>query len=300
MTYPEFLLHSSQRRTRPEPLVTASRLTTALYTLSALSTLAYGGARFVARPMADALAAAQSEFWDGAKQDVDRLVERLEGAVSEIPAELRGDGGTVHEKRRDEDEGKHAVDDERDAESNASSSYEDPTELFHRDFGTQTSTPTARLSPQASPAVPAYASSLDQEAEEENREDQSEAQARRISALAASLRALATDIRGETESSGATKTEVDGVRDDVAALKYRVFRGTTTATTNGSTASGGYSLPGSGIYNSRNTNTGATADDAADEVDRLRDAIRRVKGALLASRNFPAAVSGVAPVSGAA
>lgn len=268
VTYPEFLLHPSQHL-RPQPLVTASRLATALYSLTALSTLAYGAARFVARPMAEALVEAQATFWDGAKADVDGLVERLEGMVSEIPVELRADAVSATSKPAEK--GREDVD----VESSASivSAYEDPTELFHRDIGTQTSTPTATAKG-SRPSSPLRSTASETAAAQET-EDLSEVQATRISALAASLRELASGVKGEADSLNRTAADLDMVRDRVAAIKYTVFRGTNDDNKS----------------RTNNMTNGYGGNVDGDEVDRTRDAIRRVKGALLASRNFPAVPS---------
>ncbi|CZT18147.1 uncharacterized protein RCC_03987 [Ramularia collo-cygni] len=130
ITYPEFLLSAH----KPPPLITPSRVITTIYAATGISALLYGASRWLVTPMVQSLSASRHELLTHSTSKVDEFNEKLSKIVSQIPVPPPKEG-----------EAKEAEDD--------SSVDSDPTELYHRDMGTQTSDlPTNPAPPQKSPA----------------------------------------------------------------------------------------------------------------------------------------------------
>ena len=117
ITYPEFLVRAHQ----PTPLITPARVTNAAYVLSGLAAVIYGTSKFLVEPMLESLTEARHDFASHSQSKLDDFNDRLEGLVSKLP-EPPEDGPR---------DGVDVDDDE--------SVTSDPTELYHRDMGTQTS-----------------------------------------------------------------------------------------------------------------------------------------------------------------
>ncbi|KAF3025678.1 hypothetical protein E8E14_013894 [Neopestalotiopsis sp. 37M] len=225
ITYPEFLTHSP----KPPPLLTPSRLLNAATVLTTAWTLAYGAARFIVAPMVDTLTESRSEYYDHVNTKLSTFVEKLEGVVSEVPY-------------------KNGKLPKLDVDGDDNSSYGDPSEMFHRDVGTQTS-----------PFIPDYSSpevggkAVDQ-------------QARRLEQLTTSLKELSAMYTTQAENSSSLQLALQGIRDDVDKLGHN---------------EGAYSslYGGSGF--------GISSSDPNDEIKKTKDAIRTVKGMFLSSRMFP-------------
>lgn len=227
VTYPEFLAKPA----RPPPLVTTERLFNALYGVVGLSTLVYGTGKYVLGPMVDAQTEARAEFHETTVRNLDALVSKLEKTVSEVPPVKKQATGTSA-----------AGDDESEAE--------DPTEMFHRDMGTQTSPPLSTM---------AMAKNKDAGGESTTKK-----QADRLAGLTKTLSGLKDEFRSESEGMDGIKTLVDVLRDDLDSLTYT-----------GQSAST-YDLYGR-----------SRKPEPEDEIRKVRDNIRRVKGVLLSTRNFP-------------
>ena len=221
VTYPEFLT----KPVRPPPLMTVNGFLNTLYGFGGLSALIYGTSKFVLEPLVQSLTDARVELHETAKTDLTKLIEKLEAVVSEIPPTSK----------------KEAPQDDDDAKS----SYDDPTELFHRDIGVQTSLPSTP----AEPATP----------EPETAGDK---QARQLAKLVASVTEVKEGMDGQTESFEDLKTVMDVFRDDVQKLTYSQL-GLESA-----------------MYGNRN--------EPDDEIKKVKENIRRVKGVLLTTRSFPA------------
>ena len=131
--YPEDLVKAH----RPPPLVTMSRIVNTAYIAGGIAALFYGVSKFLVAPMTDSLADTRRDFATHSRSKVDELNERLEGIVSEIPDIAKKKG----ERGRNGDA----------AALDTMSETSDPTELFHRDIGTQTSPPRSR------PSSPSFA-----------------------------------------------------------------------------------------------------------------------------------------------
>ncbi|KAI6776989.1 hypothetical protein HG530_000934 [Fusarium avenaceum] len=224
VTYPEFLA----KPPRPPPLVTKERLFNALYAVTGLSTLVYGTSRYVIRPMVDSQAEARTDFHDLTSRKLDALVAKLEKTVSEVPPQ------------------KPVVTVEDDSEA------EDPTEMFHRDMGTQTTFPIS--------SVTAMTGSKDNDSPAKHNASQ-------LASLNKTLSGLKDAYRSQSEGMDKIKTAVDVLRDDLDTMTYTAYPDHST----------GYDLYGR-----------SRKPEPDDEIRKVRDNIRRVKGVLLSTRNFPA------------
>ncbi|KIL88904.1 hypothetical protein FAVG1_08155 [Fusarium avenaceum] len=224
VTYPEFLA----KPPRPPPLVTKERLFNALYAVTGLSTLVYGTSRYVIRPMVDSQAEARTDFHDLTSRKLDALVAKLEKTVSEVPPQ------------------KPVATVEDDSEA------EDPTEMFHRDMGTQTTFPIS--------SVTAMTGSKDNDSPAKHNASQ-------LASLNKTLSGLKDAYRSQSEGMDKIKTAVDVLRDDLDTMTYTAYPDHST----------GYDLYGR-----------SRKPEPDDEIRKVRDNIRRVKGVLLSTRNFPA------------
>ncbi|KAI1328032.1 hypothetical protein F5Y16DRAFT_164066 [Xylariaceae sp. FL0255] len=226
ITYPEFLTTPIQ----PPPLITPSRLANIVAVTGSLWALVYGTAGLVLSPMVDNLNNARSDYYCHVGTKLDEMSGQLEKVVSKVPTreERLAKAGNY-------------IDDNVSITS-------DPTELFHRDVGTQTSPP---------PSVVGTTSNIP-----ESEERPIDVQSRRLAELTESLK----EVKGNNDKlSQKTKDLtllVGGVRETVDEIAY--------------------TPP---IYSDINFGRSAEPDD---EFKKTKDAIRGVKGLFLGSRNFPA------------
>ncbi|KAB5528137.1 peroxisomal membrane anchor protein conserved region-domain-containing protein [Coniochaeta sp. 2T2.1] len=234
VTYPEFLT----KPTRPPPLMTVSRFLNTLYAFAGVSTLVYGTSKFVVAPMVDNLTEARISLHDTAKDNLSRLVEKLESTVSEIPTST----SAAHHKTTDSHDG-------------STSEYDDPTELFHRDIGVQTSPPPTP-NPYGSYTSPPESSSLSPE----------ENQSRRLGQLASSLREVERGFKSESEDYDDIKALVGVFQDELDEM----------------------SRTASGLVSSSSLYGFGRGVEPDDEIRRAKEGVRRVKGVLLSARSFPA------------
>ncbi|KAI1278500.1 peroxisomal membrane anchor protein conserved region-domain-containing protein [Xylaria sp. FL0933] len=234
ITYPEFLTKPK----RPPPLITPSRLTNILAVSGGVWALLYGISGLVVKPMADNLNEARAEYYHHVNEKLSQLVEKLEGAVSEVPYK---NGKPLRFQKQDR------------SNDDIESVTSDPTELFHRDVGTQTSPPPSIYETNANTSD----------------EKPVDAQARRLSAISASLRELTLMHTQKAESSADLRSTIGQIRDQVDKLAYPPVQDFSTY--------GGFGY-------------GQSAE-ADDEFKRTKDAIRSVKGLFLSSRSFPAVTS---------
>ncbi|KAI0192719.1 peroxin 14/17 [Xylaria flabelliformis] len=233
ITYPEFLTKPQ----RPPPLITPSRLANILAVSGGVWALLYGISGLVVRPMVDNLNEARSEYYAHVNERLSQLVEKLEGAVSEVPYK---NGKPLKSQLQD-----RAMDDNESITS-------DPTELFHRDVGTQTS---------PAPSIIGTASDASNSSEKPV-----DIQVNRLSAISASLRELTLIHTQKAESNADLRSAIGEIRDQVDKLAYPPVQDFST-------------FGGLGFGQS-------TEPD--DEFKKTKDAIRSVKGVFLSSRSFPA------------
>ncbi|PHH69757.1 hypothetical protein CDD83_5627 [Cordyceps sp. RAO-2017] len=225
VTYPEFLTNPP----KPPPLVTSSGLLATFYGFAGFATLLFCASKYYVAPAVENLTSARSELYGAACQRLQALVCNLEKAVSEVPAR------SIQPV---------AVEDASDTE--------DPTELFHRDVGTQTLLPAGPVACLALPSA----------------KFESEHQADRLSQANKSLSALLDQLRAQTEDLKDIRTLIDGFQEDLDGMTYSGHSRFTAA----------YDMYGQ---------TGRRVEPE-DEIRRVRDCIRSVKGILLSTRNFPA------------
>ncbi|PVH83879.1 hypothetical protein DL98DRAFT_652306 [Cadophora sp. DSE1049] len=229
ITYPEFLTTPPH----PTPLITKPRLLTTLYAFSGLTALLYGTHNYLITPMLASLTEARLSFASTSKANLDKLTAQLEGLVSEVPANMRNKG--IGEK-----------DDE-------SESDEDPTELFHRDIGIQTSPFVSR------PSSPVDTSPLSTHTS-------------RLQTLKSSLEGLIKD----SSSEGIETAELEGTM----GILREYLDGLAFVQPSYSYGVGGYGGGGGG----------RSGKDEDDEIGKVKKEIRGVKGVLLSARSFPGVV----------
>ncbi|KAI0876382.1 peroxisomal membrane anchor protein conserved region-domain-containing protein [Hypoxylon argillaceum] len=233
ITYPEFLTKPQ----RPPPLITPSRLANILAVSGGVWALIYGISGLAIRPMVDNLNEARSEYYDHVNKNLSQLVEKLEGAVSAVPYK-NGKPLKTQPQGRDVD----------DNESTTS----DPTELFHRDVGTQTSPPPSLIGSTSNTS--------------NSNESPVDVQARHLSAISASLRELTLIHTQKAESNADLRSAVGEIREQADKFLYPPVQN--------------FSVYGGLSY--------GQSSEPADEFKNAKDAIRSVKGLFLSSRSFPA------------
>lgn len=232
ITYPEFLTTPTQ----PPPLITAQRLLTTLYFFGGISALLYGTSNYLVAPMVASLTESRHNLALTAQSNLDKLISRLSEVVSEVPQSLS--------------QGKESYKDnfsETDSDS-------DPTELFHRDIGVQTSIPTSPVG--SRPGTPKPSSVLDEQTSR--------------------LAELSNKIKGLKEASSSEGDEVTELSSTIGVLKDYLDD---LAYTPASFKYGG--LASYGTTSSRAT------EESLDEIAKLKTQIRAVKGVLLSARSFP-------------
>ena len=121
ITYPEFLLHQS----KPPPLVTLRSVLYTLYGAAGLGATIYGASEYIVKPMLATLTDARLDLAGTTEENLKKLNEKLEQNVTRLPPSLLASKSTAPSIS--------------DAEDDVESITSDPTELFHRDIGTQTS-----------------------------------------------------------------------------------------------------------------------------------------------------------------
>jgi hypothetical protein len=197
----------------------------------------YGLSKYIVEPMTQNLAESRHDFASHTKEKLEELNTKLEGSVSTDPA--------LKPKSKIAD----IVDDISEADS-------DPTELFHRDFGTQT-TPTLSRRPSVS-------SSADTESVVSSHES-------RLKILTSHLRELEATRSNDRAASDSLKTKLSDLSTYLSDMSYQnqYYSGM------GGLYGGTYGLP-------------KTKDGKDDHIEALKTDIRAVKGVLLSARNFPA------------
>jgi hypothetical protein len=226
ITYPEFL----EDARKPPPLITPMRVLNATYIASAIAAIAYGASTFLVKPMAASLTDARHDFATHGQSKIDELNTRLSKIVSKIP------------------EPKSATDaaGDDDIESVAS----DPTELFHRDIGTQTSPSiTPALSSAAQPEVKTAA----------------DKQNERLSIIKSHLDEMLSGLEAGEQPAKERLEETNKLRHHLDNMMYRVQTQNVW-----STGFGADHKPG--------------ADD--DAIEEVKKEIRGVKGVLLSAKRF--------------
>ncbi|KAL5338830.1 peroxisomal membrane anchor protein conserved region-domain-containing protein [Aspergillus crustosus] len=259
ITYPEFLLHQS----KPPPLVTLRSVLYTLYGAAGIVATVYGASEFLVKPMLASLTDARHELANKAQENLKQLNEALEANVSEIPPSLLAAKTTAAPSITDADE---------DAESITS----DPTELFHRDIGTQTSQelthpPTTSSTPTPDePTTPSTIVTTHQ---------------KRLEQIGTHLREFADSQSQSSTLNDTTRSRITDLQRYLDTLTYSKNSYPYTSTT----GYGAYSSPGLDSVTGSATGVQKGEEDA---ITSFRAEIRGVKGALLSARNFPSGRGG--------
>ena len=116
ITYPEFLVEAH----KPPPLITPTRIINTAYIAGTLYALLYGASKYLVQPMSLSLSDARHDFAQHSQAKLDEMNERLTKLVTKVPD-------------------KRPVPADSEVDTDMESETSDPTELYHRDMGTQTS-----------------------------------------------------------------------------------------------------------------------------------------------------------------
>ncbi|TVY40176.1 hypothetical protein LOCC1_G005541 [Lachnellula occidentalis] len=166
-----------------------------------------------------------------ASQNLTKLITKLEAAVSIIPEPPTAKPEKLIDFEEEEDE--------------------DPSELFHRDIGVQTSPPHSRSSSPSPATRPSLVAS----------------HVERLQVLKTHLQEIQTDSAKEGENTGELEGTMGVLREYLDGFAYSVPSYT-----------GNYGFVGAG---------GSRGKDEDDEIGRVKAGIRGVKGVLLSARSFP-------------
>ncbi|KAI9665627.1 MAG: hypothetical protein M1821_003560 [Bathelium mastoideum] len=239
VTYPEFLV---QARDNP-PLITAQRLLYTLYFTGGLIAAFYGLSKYVVQPLIEDLTEARHDFAVHTQTWIQELNERMRKMVSKIPQTNQATSVK-----------------DIDTASDISAAESDPTELYHRDFGTQTS-PNLSRRPSAV--------QNDETAIAPGAEALAAGHEKRLEIMRMHITDLVDDGKREDLSIADGKSVIKDLSQYLDTLTYPVLNYSN------------YNYDG--IYGSDNgSKTGK--DDATDSV---KKEIRSIKGVLLSARNFP-------------
>lgn len=256
ITYPEFLLQPA----KPPPLVTMRSILYTLYGAAGLGASIYGASEYLVKPMLANLTSARQELSSTAQENLQKLNEKLEQNVSVIPAHL-----TARKNSADgEDE---------EFRDDGDSVTSDPTELFHRDIGTQTT-------PGVSPSPGAIAKD----------ENPLEAPAEAVNHHASRLASIQSQLKEITDLDKKSGTADDAMRSRLTDL-HHYLDGLIYAAPTYTAAGGSYSLYGNPNSGGDSGSTGVRKSED-DAIASFKAEIRGVKGALLSARNFPASRGG--------
>jgi hypothetical protein len=259
ITYPEFLLHQS----KPPPLVTLRSVLYTLYGAAGLGATFYTASEYIMKPMLANLTDARHDLASTTEANLKKLNEKLEQNVSQIPPSLLAKANISSSQSVISDE------DGVDIESITS----DPTELFHRDIGTQTTQDLTN-------PPPATTSSAVTEPEKSAPTSTALTHQKRLEQIGTQLRDFADT---QTTSSTLHDTTRSRISDLQRYLDGLLYSKSSSYPYSATTGYGMYSTPGldSG---SAATGWGKGEEDA---ISGFRAEIRGVKGALLSARNFP-------------
>lgn len=198
----------------------------------------YALSKLVLDPMAEALTEARHDFLTHAEEQVTALADKVTPMVSTLPkpTDLSASGILAR------------LDQETDAVSEADS---DPTELYHRDIGTQTSPIVSRRA------------SLAAAADSSKPTNPVLAHESRLKSITQKLSEYQTENGRSVSSEDQMSNQLQSLTEYLNDMRY-------------ANPYFSYKPPGSGGDKSKE-----------DEIERVRADIRGIKGVLLSTRNFP-------------
>ncbi|KAF2131030.1 DUF726-domain-containing protein [Dothidotthia symphoricarpi CBS 119687] len=241
VTYPEFLAQTEQ----PPPLITTKRLLTTAYVAGGLMSTIYGLSKFIIGPMAQNLAESRHDFATHTQDQLKEFNQKLGDLVSVDPASVSKTSAS------------EMGDDVSEADS-------DPTELYHRDYGTQTTPNLSRR--------PSHSSNPDPEPIVSAQED-------RLKKISAHLREITANKTHDRVSAGSVRTKVSDLTSYLSEMSYQNQYYSSSNNFYGSS----FSLP-------------SGKDGKNDQIEVLKNDIRAVKGVFLSARNFPVGGQSVSPM----
>jgi hypothetical protein len=200
----------------------------------------YALSKYLLGPMHKELSASRHDFFTHSSSKLNEFNEKLSRIVSTPSKKTTG-------KDKSQEVEENIMDSDED---------EDPTELFHRDIGVQTSPPLSRQHSTWSLAD-SHSSSPDA-----------------LSAQASRLASLSNSIREITQSRTASGGKEKDILDQLDSFSAYLNELT-------------YSSPYYSYKNSVPTWNNIASTSANDEFDRFRQEIRSMKGVMLSTRNFP-------------
>jgi methyl-accepting chemotaxis protein len=172
-------------------------------------------------------------------ESLSNLVSKLEGTVSELPPTFN----------------RHKTQDDEDSQSG-----EDPSELFHRDIGTQTSPESFLMSSTSTQEPDPFVI---------------QTQTSTLRKITFSLDSLRDNLETHASAVQQTKARVELLKDDVREMDRRA------RDLKASTNNAGYSL-----YSGWSSG-GGTSGEPDDEIRRAREMLRGMKGAVLSRAMGP-------------
>ncbi|XP_014560255.1 hypothetical protein COCVIDRAFT_90048 [Bipolaris victoriae FI3] len=239
VTYPEFLASTE----KPPPLITTERLAATAYIAGGFMASMYGLSKYIIAPMTHGLAESRRDFASHTNEQLKELNERLRKAVSVDPASK--------------------VKPIEDSADNVSEADSDPTELYHRDYGTQT---TPNLSRRPSTSTDPHPTVTAQE--------------NRLKIIKSHLQELESNRSGQGTSRDRLRTKISDLTTYLTEMDYQ-----------------NQYYPTMGRYGATFNWTGSSSEsNKNDQIEVLKGDIRAVKGVFLSARNFPTGGMNAMPI----
>ena len=239
ITYPEFLVEAH----KPAPLLTPSRIVATAYITSILYALLYGASQFLVTPMSSSLSAARHDFALHNQAKLDELNARLTNLVTKIPSPKKEKPPTL----------------DSDLDTDVSSETSDPTELYHRDMGTQTSPLPSRRPSSSFSSLPGL--------ETDKKKDPLSHQTHTLQILQSHLTDLLAAAESLEQPNKDRQESLNRLRGYVEGLMY--------------------ASPSSyGMWNAEDGEA-EKKKEGEDVIEEVKREIRGVKGVLLSAKRFP-------------
>ena len=202
----------------------------------------YGLSKYIIAPMTHGLAESRRDFASHTNEQLKELNERLRKAVSVDPASK--------------------VKPIEDGADNVSEADSDPTELYHRDYGTQT---TPNLSRRPSTSTDPHPTVTAQE--------------NRLKIIKSHLQELESHNSGQGTSRDRLRTKISDLTTYLTEMDYQTQY-----------------YPTMGRYGATFNWTGSSSESKNDQIEVLKGDIRAVKGVFLSARNFPTGGRNATPI----
>ena len=239
ITYPEFLVEAH----KPPPLITPGRIVNTAYVAGGLAALIYGASKYLVAPMSISLTESRHEFAVHSQSKIDEMNDRLAKLVSKAP-DVKKDMDKTAETE---------IDDEAESETS------DPTELYHRDMGTQTSPLPSRRASLSSTSNPD---------KNDKKKDMAEYQSTGLQIMKSHLDEMLARSEKLADTHKDRQDSVNKLRHYLDTVMY---------------ASAGIAAWGMG----EDAGKEGGKEGKDDALEELKKEIRGVKGVLLSAKRFP-------------